>query len=144
MKKLFFLVLVLALAIGACAKQQAGSDLVGQGSDVSQQMPAGGSNAEEMIVSQDDFKEFRIQAKQFLFDPGIIEVNKWDKVRLIVTSIDVPHGFSIKEYGINERLDVGKPVTIEFVADKEGTFTAFCSVACGAGHSNMKGQIIVK
>ena len=89
-------------------------------------------------------KEFKMTAKQFAFEPEIIEVNKGDMVRLIVTSIDVPHGISIPEYGINERLNPGEPVTIEFIADKEGTFTAFCSVFCGSGHSNMKGKIIVK
>src|SRR3989344_9179716 len=47
-------------------------------------------------------KEFRITAKQFEFDPPAIEVNKGDKVRLIITSADVPHGFSIPEYKINE------------------------------------------
>jgi len=88
-------------------------------------------------------KEFKMTAKQFAFEPSTIEVNKGDKVRLIVTSTDVPHGIAIPEYGINERLDPGNPVTIEFTADKQGSFTAFCSVFCGAGHSGMKGKIIV-
>ncbi|MBI2647235.1 cupredoxin domain-containing protein, partial [Candidatus Woesearchaeota archaeon] len=81
---------------------------------------------------------------QFSFEPSTIEVNKGDKVRLIVTSVDVPHGFAIPEYDINERLDPGKEVVIEFTANKQGTFTVFCSVFCGSGHSGMKGKIIVK
>ena len=89
-------------------------------------------------------KEFRITAKQFAFFPETIEVSKDDKVKLIVTSVDVPHGISIPEYGINQRLNPGEPAVIEFVADKQGTFTAFCSVLCGSGHSGMKGRIIVK
>src|SRR3989338_7171479 len=68
-------------------------------------------------------------ASQFVFDPETVEVNKGDKVRLIITSTDVPHGIAIPEYGINEKLPVGKPVTIEFTADKVGTFNSFCSVA---------------
>ena len=91
-----------------------------------------------------DFKEFKITAKDWVFEPETVEINKGDNVRLIVTSLDIPHGISIPEYGINQRLDPGTPVTIEFLADKEGTFTSFCSVFCGAGHSNMKGKIIVK
>lgn len=98
----------------------------------------------EVTKQTTQVKEFKITAKQFQFNPATIEVNKGDKVRLIVTSIDVPHGFSISEYGINERLDPGKPKTIEFTADKQGTFTAFCSVLCGSGHSGMKGKLIVK
>ena len=89
-------------------------------------------------------KEFKITAKQFQFDPATIEVNKGDKVRLLITSKDVPHGFSIAEYGINVRMDPGKTTTVEFTANKQGTFTSFCSVFCGSGHSNMKGKLIVK
>jgi len=96
------------------------------------------------IPFQGDIKEFKITAKQFAFEPEIIEVSKGDRIRLIVTSVDVPHGISIPEYGINERLNPGEPVAIEFIADKEGDFTAFCSTFCGSGHSNMKGKIIVK
>ena len=88
-------------------------------------------------------KEFKVEAKSWEFLPDTIEVKKGDKVRLLVTSLDVPHGLSIPEYGINERLDPGKTVTVEFTADKTGSFTAFCSVFCGAGHSKMGGQIVV-
>lgn len=100
--------------------------------------------ANQSFNDPNDFKEFKITAKQFEFDPSIIEANKGDKVRLIVTSMDVPHGFSIPEYGINERLDPGVPKTIEFVADMGGTFTVYCSVFCGSGHSGMKGKLIVQ
>lgn len=143
MKKMMLLLVFGILLISACSRQNP-EDFVGQGTLVEQQAPAIDSNAEEMIVSEGSLKEFRITAKQFQFEPEIIEVNKGDKVRLVVTSIDVPHGIKIAEYGINERLDVGKPATIEFTADKEGTFTAFCSVFCGSGHSSMKGKLIVR
>ena len=112
---------------------------------MSQQVPAGDKDVEEKVVMPSgEIKEIKVTAKQFAFEPSTIEVNKGDKVKLIVTSVDVPHGIAIPEYGINERIDPGKPVTIEFTADKEGTFTAFCSVFCGSGHSNMKGKIIVR
>ena len=135
MKKIIFLLVFGILLISACNKQKP-EDLVGQGSSVEQQ--------QDKVISADNVKEFKITAKQFAFEPSTIEVNKGDKVRLIVTSIDVPHGIAIKEYGINERLEVGKPVTIEFTADKQGTFTAFCSVFCGSGHGSMKGKLIVR
>ena len=98
----------------------------------------------EPVSDNGTLKEFKMTAYQFSFDPFVIEVNKGDKVRLVVTSKDVPHGITIPEYGINERLNPGEPVTIEFVAGKEGSFSSFCSVFCGAGHEKMKGQIIVK
>ena len=127
MKKILLLILLGAFLLSSCAKQNS-EDFIEQGNS----------------VQSGEVKEFKITAKQFQFDSATIEVNKGDKVRLIVTSVDVPHGIAIPEYGINERLDPGKPVTIEFTADKQGTFTSFCSVFCGSGHSNMKGRLIVK
>ena len=126
MKKILLLILLGAFLFSSCAKQNS-EDFIGQ----------------DNPVQSGEVKEFKMTSKQFSFEPGVIEVNKGDKVRLIVTSIDVPHGIAIPEYGINERLDPGKPVTIEFTADKQGTFTSFCSVFCGSGHSNMKGKLIV-
>ena len=136
-----FLVLSLFL-VSACAQQnpqngQNLQDAVGQGTPVEQ-------SAQGQSAGSGEVKEFKITAKQFQFEPSTIEVNKGDRVKLIVTSVDVPHGFSIPEYGINERLNPGTPVTIEFKADKVGTFTAFCSVFCGSGHSGMKGRLIVR
>jgi len=122
----YLLVLVFCLiAIAACTQQNKSEPI------------------KEKPLQTGQVKEFKMTAKQFAFEPEIIEVNKGDKVRLIVKSVDVPHGIAIPEYGVNERLNPGEPVVIEFIADKEGTFTAFCSVFCGSGHSNMKGKIVV-
>ena len=149
MKKLVLLLVLGIFLISACAQQKP-ENLVGGGSPVpqqeqqtSQQQP---QPQEQQTHTQQtgEVKEFKITAKQFQFDPATIEVSKGDKVRLLITSQDVPHGFSIVEYGINVRLDTGKTATVEFTADKQGTFTAFCSVFCGSGHSGMKGKLIVK
>ena len=125
MKKVILVFLLVLLLISACSKQNS-------------------SPSNQDNITDGDFKEFKITAKRFSFEPSVIEVNKGDKVRLIVESVDVPHGFSILEYRINERLDPGKEVKIEFTADKQGTFTFFCSVFCGSGHTGMKGKIIVR
>lgn len=153
MRKIMLLLVLSIFLISACAQKpsERPEDLVGQGSPVEAQVPAGDKDVEEAIVvpetaptSEPSIKEFKMTAKKFQFEPSTIEVNKGDRIRLLVTSVDVPHGIAIPEYGINERLDPGKEVTIEFTADKEGTFTAFCSVFCGSGHSNMKGKIVVR
>ncbi len=91
-----------------------------------------------------EVKEFRIEAFRYGFDPAVIEVNQGDKVRIIATSRDVPHGFAIDEYGINLYLDGLRPKTVEFTADKAGTFIYYCNVPCGGGHSSMRGRLIVK
>jgi len=65
------------------------------------------------------------------------------KVKLNIKSVDVTHGFALPEYGISERLPPNQAVDIEFVADKQGTFTFFCNIPCGSGHGAMRGTLIV-
>jgi nitrosocyanin len=88
-------------------------------------------------------KEFNMTVKQFSFDPDTITVNTGDKVKINIRSLDVMHGFAIDEFGVNEQLPPLQTVTVEFVADKTGTFRFYCSVPCGPGHREMSGQLIV-
>ncbi len=89
-------------------------------------------------------KEFNIISKKWVFEPSTITVNKDDRVRLIIDNIDVDHGFALSAFGINEKLLPGQVHTIEFTADKSGSFSFFCSVFCGSGHSGMRGTLIVQ
>lgn len=89
-------------------------------------------------------KEFSITAKQWEFLPSTIAVNTGDTVKLIITSIDVAHGFTLEAFGIEEYLEPNKTTTVEFVADKAGSFSFSCSVFCGSGHNHMSGTLIVK
>ena len=88
-------------------------------------------------------KEFNLIAKKWEFIPSTIEVNGGDKVILNINSVDVDHGFSISAFNVNENLKAGKTTRIEFIADKKGSYTFFCSVFCGSGHPLMKGELIV-
>lgn len=95
-------------------------------------------------VPESAVKEFDVVARQFEFVPGTITVNTGDTVKLNVTSEDVPHGISISAFGVSQTFDSNSTKTIEFVADTAGTYPIVCSVACGAGHSSMKGTLIVE
>lgn len=109
------------------------------------QEPATTSNAGvAQFAGTGEVKEFDMTAVQWSFDPETITVNKGDTVKLHINSIDVAHGFRLPDFGVNERLELGKTVNVEFVADKTGTFMFSCSVVCGSGHSRMKGKLIVK
>ncbi|MGH9354939.1 MAG: cupredoxin domain-containing protein [Terriglobia bacterium] len=83
-------------------------------------------------------------AKRYQFDPQVITVNQGERVRLNITALDRDHGIQIKGYDINKKLKKGVPATIEFTADKAGTFPFRCSVWCGLGHGRMKGELIVR
>lgn len=99
--------------------------------------------APEMQVTG-EVREYEIEARQFAFIPSNITVNKGDTVKLRITSVDVPHGFVIDKLGISKKLPPGETVEIEFVADKEGNFSFYCSVPCGEGHREMKGWLFVE
>ena len=76
----------------------------------------------------------------------VIEVSKGDTVVLKLTSSDVVHGFSLKDFGIflKEGIQPGKTTYVKFVADKVGTFTFSCNAICGDSHQNMQGLLVVK
>jgi len=93
---------------------------------------------------QSAVKEFTMTATKWDFTPSTITVNEGDTVKITITSTDVAHGFQLRDFNINERLDPNQPVTIEFVADKAGTFSFKCNVPCGSGHSTMDGTLIVE
>jgi cytochrome c oxidase subunit 2 len=88
--------------------------------------------------------EIQMTAKKYEFSPDTIRVKQGDHVKLIITAQDREHGIQIEGYQIKEKLPKEKPVTIEFTADKTGTFPFKCSVFCGMGHGKMKGELIVE
>ena len=69
-------------------------------------------------------------------------MNQGDVVKITAWSRDVEHGLMISDYDINLKLN-NEPQTIEFVADKKGTFSFYCHVPCGKGHGAMRGTFIV-
>ena len=98
----------------------------------------------ETVVVSSDVKQFGMVAKQWEFQPDTIRVTEGETVRLSIESIDVTHGFAIPDFGVSERLVPGTTTEVEFVADKAGTYTFFCTVQCGAGHPNMRGKLVVE
>ncbi len=93
---------------------------------------------------QGQVKEFTVEAKRFEYVPDRIEVNQGDHVKIVVHSADGTHGFEIKKLGIKREIKRGgEPVTIEFDADRPGTFEIKCSEYCGKGHSHMAGTLVV-
>ncbi len=99
---------------------------------------------EETVKLTGTIREIFVTAKQFEFSPNPIKVNKGDRVILHVKSLDVTHGFQIPEYNIDKPINPGETTDIEFLADKPGTFTIYCSIFCGEGHPKMRAQLIVE
>lgn len=92
---------------------------------------------------QDGVRVVQITASRFKFEPNRVVVAPGEKVRLEVTSTDVPHGIMIHDLNIDRRLEPNKTETIDLTADKAGTFHFHCSVWCGEGHDLMHGELVV-
>ena len=104
----------------------------------------GGEPAEGMMMG--DVRVFDISVQEWYFSPAVIKVNPGEKVKFVVTSKDVWHGFAINELDINLTIPSEKSVTKEVVipADiADGVYTMYCSVFCGLGHPYLKGQVII-
>ncbi len=89
-------------------------------------------------------KEFTIWARQFDFTPAVITVQQGDYIRVNLKTADVAHGFYIDGYDVNIKVSGGKTESIEFVADKAGTFKIRCSVTCGPFHPFVAGTFVVQ
>jgi len=94
--------------------------------------------------SRPTLREIHITARQFAYDPGIIRVNRGDRVVLHVESADVTHGIYIDGYGVQGKVTPGEDLTIEFVADEVGRFGFRCTEVCGTFHPFMTGKLIVE
>lgn len=92
---------------------------------------------------KDGVRVVQVTAKRFEFEPSKIVVVQGEPVRLEVTSADVTHGIMVPDMNINRTLKPHVTETINFTPDKAGTFPFHCSVWCGPGHDQMRGEIIV-
>ena len=74
--------------------------------------------------------------------PMVVPVNK--KVRLLITSNDVIHGWYVPQLGVNQYGIPGFIKDAWFTATKEGTYRGQCSQICGKEHAYMPIVVEVK
>jgi heme/copper-type cytochrome/quinol oxidase subunit 2 len=85
-----------------------------------------------------------IDARQYEYTPGRIEVHQGDHIEITLTASDVTHGFYLEGYGIERRVVPGVAQRIVFTADQTGKFRFRCSVSCGVMHPFMLGELVVQ
>jgi heme/copper-type cytochrome/quinol oxidase subunit 2 len=96
--------------------------------------PSGAGDGERVV---------RIEASQYKFSPGVVDVRRGDRVTIELVATDVVHGLYLDGYGLQMSADPGQTERLTFVADRPGTFRFRCSVTCGAMHPFMIGQLRV-
>jgi plastocyanin len=87
---------------------------------------------------------FHVNGGNFYFVPNMMKVKKGDRVKIIFENDGGFHNFVLDEFKVKiDPINTGASSTIEFVADKAGTFEYYCSVG---KHREMgqKGQLIVE
>jgi cytochrome c oxidase subunit 2 len=78
------------------------------------------------------------------FEPNQLETKRGAKVILHIYNQDTyDHGFAIDNFAVNERIFPKSTTTVQFIASEKGEFQFYCSVACGDGHYDQVGKLIV-
>jgi plastocyanin len=75
-------------------------------------------------------KDFTVSGSSYKFEPATLTAFKGDKVKITFKNSGGNHDFVIDEYNVRTKIiPSGQEATVEFTADKTGTFDYYCSVA---------------
>lgn len=86
-----------------------------------------------------------VLAERFSFTPSQIRTTTGTTLTIRLTSDDTSHGFRIVGSDVNVEIPKRSrgTTTVTFTPPKPGRYTFQCSRLCGAGHSFMRGEILV-
>jgi cytochrome c oxidase subunit 2 len=93
-----------------------------------------------------DRRVVRIKAERFAFTPSEVSMVAGEEIEIRLKSDDTSHGFKL----VGQDVDISIPkrgqgeVALPFKPAKAGRYQFECSHLCGAGHSFMRGVIVVK
>lgn len=108
--------------------------------------PSGSPTAapEASLPAQTSVKTFTVTGTTFSFSPAQIKVKKGDIVKIIFVNQNGFHDWSIDEFNAKtSQIAAGQSATIQFTADKTGTFEYYCSVGDHRARG-MKGSLVVE
>lgn len=90
-------------------------------------------------------RDIPVRVHAWGFSPSVVRVRPGQRVRFVVVSDDIKHGFAINELRLNLQLLPGREVRSPMVdvSLPEGTYAIHCSTFCGLGHPSMKGKLVV-
>lgn len=106
-----------------------------------------GTEDKQVATSSSENTQVRgitITGSDFKLEPSVIEAKKGEKIKITFINSGGFHDFVIDELGVRvKRIGAGASESVEFVADKTGTFEYYCSVDTHR-QMGMKGQLIVE
>ncbi|PIZ66252.1 hypothetical protein CO051_01165 [Candidatus Roizmanbacteria bacterium CG_4_9_14_0_2_um_filter_39_13] len=142
MKMIVVVVVVLALIGGymymqkgkssETASTEEGAKIVVKESSEEMTEKKGTEESMEVDETADKMKVrvIEVEAGSFYYKPSLMKVKKGETVRIVMSAVSMMHDFNIDELGV--KLPIvkdGDTGTVEFVADKVGSFEYYCSVA---------------
>jgi cytochrome c oxidase subunit II len=91
-------------------------------------------------------QKVNVVAERFNFTPSQIRVKEGTLLEINLTSEDTFHGFRMPSVHINRTIPArGRgSVKVVFDAKEKGSYSFECSRPCGAGHTMMRGVIVVE
>ncbi|HTF70164.1 MAG TPA: cupredoxin domain-containing protein, partial [Edaphobacter sp.] len=76
----------------------------------------------QLIHAQTSPRRIEVTAKRFDFTPAEVTVKKGEPVVIVLTSVDVAHGLSFRDLGVNVKVGKGKTGELAFTPTKVGDF----------------------
>jgi nitrous-oxide reductase len=105
------------------------------------------SEKDARIVRRPGVTEVWMNVVRSRFTPDIVTAKVGDRVIVHLTNAeqtaDATHGFAVPTRNVMVSLDPGETTTVEFIADKPGTYSFYCTEFCSALHLEMQGWLIV-
>ncbi len=102
------------------------------------QTPTNAAAPEPSAAPTEEVKIVDVEAGSFYYKPNEITVKQGEKVRIVMNSVSMMHDFNIDELGVKMPIiQNGNTGTVEFTADKKGSFEYYCSV----GQHRANGQV---
>jgi nitrous-oxide reductase len=100
--------------------------------------------ADRSVHAQTTARSISITVRRYAFTPPRIEVATGDLVSIELRTEDIAHSLTIDDYRLSKRVSPGQPVTLEFRAEREGTFPFYCSLTIDDGCRRMRGELVVR
>jgi cytochrome c oxidase subunit 2 len=106
----------------------------------------------ELATPPADAMDVYVQAKKWMWQfayPGgpnsinVLRAPSGRPMRLLMTSRDVIHSFYVPEFRVKQDVLPGRYSQIWFQPTEPGRYQILCAEYCGAGHSIMRGEVIV-
>ena len=108
-----------------------------------EEKPVEQSEAEPQAGDQ-PFKLIKMFAEEWKWTPNLIQAPQGTRIRIEFLSYGASRRFDLPGYKLKVRIPQDKTVSVEFVADKKGTFRWKCGRPCGNGCAKMTGKLIVE